>query len=85
MKRLFGWCRKLRQRLHDWYQGKYIPPPPNYPFSRVIFVGPGYYEQPLLAKLLRTLGWFWLEHWKWIIGFTVTVLGLLVAWARLKH
>ncbi len=70
---------QLRQRLRDWYQGKYVPPPPNDPDSGLVIISPGRYEQPLFAKLLRTLGRFWLAHWKWIIGTTLAVLAILVA------
>ncbi len=70
---------QLRQRLRDWYRGQYVPPRPNDPDSPLVVISPGHYEQPLFAKLLRTLGRFWLDRWQWIIGTTVAVLALTVA------
>ena len=70
---------QLRQRLRDWYRGKYVPPPPNYPDSPLFVLSPGHYEQSLFAKLLRTLGRFWLAHWQWVIATTLAVLALLIA------
>lgn len=59
-----------RERIANWYRGKYVRPP-NDPGSSLWFMG--YYEQPALAKLLRRLGTFWLDHWKWIIGIVVAI------------
>ncbi len=72
---------QLRQRLRDWYRGKYVPPPPNYPDSPVFIIPPGHYKQSLFAKLLGTLGRFCLAHWKWVIGATIAVLTL---WAGME-
>jgi len=64
---------KQRERIASWYQGRYVPPPPDDPGSLLAFISPGHYEQPALAKLLRRLGEFWLDHWKWIIGVVVAI------------
>lgn len=67
------------RKIKEWYQGEYIPPPPNDPDSPVVFISPGHYEQPLLAKVLRILGHFWLAHWQWIIGTALAIIAIVVA------
>ena len=75
--RLLDWYRGLRQRLHDWYRGKYVPPRPSTP--DLVVISPGHYDQPVFAKLLRTVGRFCRDHWKWIITITLAVPAVLVA------
>jgi hypothetical protein len=60
------------------YRGNYVPPPPNDPYSSIIIISPGHYEQPLLAQGLGVLGRFWLAHWQWIIVTTLAIIALLV-------
>jgi hypothetical protein len=72
----------IAERLKVWYRGRYISPPPNHPYSSVVFVSPGHYEQPALAKVLGIVGRFWLAHWKWIIGTVIAVVGLYMAGTR---
>ena len=67
------------EKLKDWYRGRYVPPPPNDPNSQVIFLSLGHYEQPALAKILGTLGRFYLAHWQWIIGTVLAVIAIIVA------
>jgi len=69
----------LTERIRKWYRGKYVPPPPNEPNSPIVIVRGGDYEQPILAKLLRILGQFWLRNWKWIITTGIVVLFALIA------
>jgi hypothetical protein len=64
---------RARERIAVWYQGVYVPPPANDPNSSLMFISPGYYEQPAMAKLLRRAGAFWLDHWKWLIGIAVAI------------
>ena len=70
--------RKFVTRLRDWYRGEYIPPPKNNPSSSVFIISPGHYEQPPLAKILRRLGRFWLDHWKWIVAAIVVPVVIAV-------
>lgn len=70
--------KNFTDRIRDWYRGTYVPPPPNDPYSQIVFIGPGRYEQPRLAKILGVLGRFWLKHWQWIVG---TVVAVVTAWA----
>lgn len=55
------------EKIKEWYRGRYVPPPPNDPRSSLVFVSPGHHEQPILARVLGTIGRFWLAHWKWIV------------------
>jgi hypothetical protein len=64
---------EISGHLREWYRGKFIPPPPNDPQSMVVFISPGHYEQPPLAKFLGTVGRFWSNHWKWIITTFIAV------------
>lgn len=69
--------KNVLHRFSEWYQGTYIPPPPNDPYSNIVFISTGHYEQPPLAKILRMLFQFWLDHWKWIIGVAVAILAII--------
>jgi len=69
----------LRIKIKKWYRGKYIPPPTNDPNSPLVVISPGYYKQPLLAKAIGQIGKFWLNHWQWILGILLTIVGLVVA------
>ena len=77
-KRMNG-KKSIRQRLQEWYQGTYVPPPPNDPDSHVVFISPGHYEQTPLAKAVKLLGAFWLKHWQWITGTALAVIGIVVS------
>jgi hypothetical protein len=50
---------------------------------KVGVISPGHYEQPPLAKILGTIGVFWLNHWKWIITTVVAVIGGI--WLKTKQ
>ena len=67
------------EKLKDWYRGQYIPPPPNDPNSRIIFISAGHYRQTALARMLGILGRFYLAHWQWIIGTVLAVIAIIVA------
>jgi hypothetical protein len=69
----------LKERLQEWYRGKYVPPPPNDPGSPLWRISPGHYEQPSLARLLRVIAQFWLAHWQWIIGTAIAIIAIMVA------
>ena len=68
---------RLVDRIRDWYSGRYVPPR-NDPDSTLVVISPGHYEQPLMAKFLRTAGRFWLAHWQWIIGTILAIIGIIV-------
>jgi hypothetical protein len=64
------------EKTKGWYRGRYVPPPPNDPDSSLVFISPGHYEQPILAKTLGVIGRFWLAHWKRRIRAQSTALEL---------
>jgi hypothetical protein len=68
----------LKEKIEDWYRGKYIPPPPDDPNSPIFF-GIGSYQQPLLARIIGAVARFWVEHWQWIIGTILAVVALVVS------
>ena len=43
----------------------------------------GKFEPPLIARILNPLWHFWLRHWKWIIGSTISIIGLYLLWLQL--
>jgi len=70
---------RFAAKMKKWYRGKYIPPPDNDPESLIVVISPGHYEQSPLAKVLGRIGKFWSNHWKWILGFIISIAGLIVA------
>ena len=62
----------MLQKIKNWYQGKLIFPE-NEPDSGVIFVSPGYYEKPFMARVLSRFFVFWLKNWQFIVGTLVAV------------
>lgn len=54
------------EKIKNWWRGKYIPPPKNDPDSQIVFISPGRYERPFLAKVYEFIkynlpnekGWF---------------------------
>ena len=69
---------QILESITNWYRGEYVPPPPNDPNSQLIFISPGHYEQPLLAKILGAIGQFWFAHWKWVIGTAIALAAIFV-------
>jgi hypothetical protein len=70
---------RLVEKIKTWYRGRYVPPPPNDPGSPIVFISPGHYEQPMVAKILGVVATFWLKHWQWIIGTVLAVAAIVVA------
>ena len=69
----------LIQKIKDWYRGEYVPPPENDPDCGVVFISPGYYEQPFLAKVIAGFGRFYFKHWQWVVGTAIAAIGIVVA------
>jgi len=70
---------KLVEKIRIWYRGRYVPPPKSEPGDPFVIVSPGHYEQPRLAKALEAVAQFWLQHWKWLIGTLIALIGVWVA------
>ena len=74
----------ITQRIANWYRGRYIPPPENDPDSSVVIISPGYYEQPLFAKILGAVWRFYRRHWQWVWSTVIALVGLYIAVLTLK-
>jgi len=70
---------KTWDKIKAWYRGTYVPPPENDPESPLVIISPGYYEQPLSARILGTIGRFCLQHWQWIIGTILAIVAIIIA------
>ena len=75
---------RIVDRLEIWYRGKYIQPPENDPDSPIIIVSAGWYEQPLLAKILGAVWSFYCTHWQWLWSTIIAVISLYFAVLSLK-
>jgi hypothetical protein len=62
------------ERLHRWWEGRYVPPD-NHPNSGV-FILQGHYERFWTARWAQVAWEYFKEHHRWIIGL---LFGLLVA------
>jgi len=69
------------ERIRKWYEGKWVPyeNPPN---SSVVIIG-GDYERHWTAEVARTLVTFYLSHWKWLLGFAVSLFALYLGYLKL--
>jgi len=72
------------EKIKKWYRGRYIPPPQNDPGDSVVIIGPGRYEQPLAAKIIKWFAEFWMAHWTWIITTIIMLIGLIVAILKIR-
>jgi|TARA_R110001592_G_scaffold119690_1_gene323029 hypothetical protein len=66
----------LRNKIKEWYRGEYIPPPENDPNSGLVFISPGHYRKPPLAKVIEVSSKFFMAHWQWVIGTTIALVAL---------
>lgn len=74
------------QKIKDWYRGKYVSPKNERIVS--IKIDPekmqiGRFERPHLAKIFNALIRFWLNHWQWIIGTIIALIGLYILYLQL--
>ena len=58
--------------IRSWWDGKHIPEPEGSPFVM------GTIERHWTSKVAHILADFYLQHWKWIWGFTLALVGVLV-------
>jgi len=63
--------------LKHWWQGAYVPPPPNDPYSGFIFISPGTYKLHWSSRAAHMALDFWLKYWQWCLGFGLAVVGLI--------
>lgn len=65
---------KLKDKIENWYQGTYVPPPKNNPNDPFVFMSLGHYEKSAGAKIAE----FHLKHWVVLTPIYITLLGVLV-------
>ncbi len=64
-------------RFKVWYRGQYFEHKAD-PGSRLVFICPGHYKQPPLAKVLRAIGCLLAAHWQWFITVLLMALAIIV-------
>src|SRR5580658_395613 len=67
----------LKGMIESWYDGQFVPYENNANDSVVVFGGT--YKRRWSARVARVLVNFWLNHWQWIIGTALAIMGLAVA------
>lgn len=71
----------MLQRIKDWYEGEFEVYE-NDPNSQVVIIG-GDYKRHWTARIARVVVEFYLDHWKWLWAFSMSVVGLYLAWLKL--
>lgn len=70
---------RLIDRLKKWYEGEYVPPPPNDSSSGNFIIHLGHYERPWLARVIDATGQFLKAHWQWTIGTVLAIVAIIVS------
>ena len=68
------------ERLHRWWEGKYVPPD-NEPNSGV-FILQGHYERHWTARWAQVAWNYFKEHHRWIIGLLFALLVAILVKAK---
>jgi hypothetical protein len=70
---------RFLEKLKKWYEGVYVPPPPNDPHSYIQFVSPGDYDRPWLARAIDAVCIFFKNHWQWATTTILAVIAIVVS------
>lgn len=73
-----------RNGIKNWWQGEYVPPPPNDPNSAVVFLTLGFYRRHWSARTVSALVTFYLRHWQFVLTSAIGLAGLVLAYLALK-
>lgn len=73
-----------RNGIKNWWQGEYIPPPPDNPNSPFVVISAGSYRRHWTARTVRALGAFYLRHWKFLFTLALALGGLIGTYLNLK-
>lgn len=76
--------QRLRKWITDWWEGEYVPPPPNDPHSSIVFISIGFYRRHWTARAVSASADFYLRHWQFIWSFAIGLAGLILAYLALK-
>jgi hypothetical protein len=63
--------RSLLERIRNWYKGSYHPIREELPGGGLAVREVAYYEKSTSAKIATRLVQFWIDNWKWLLGFAV--------------
>ena len=69
----------MKELFKKWWQGTYVPPPRDDPYSSVIVFSQGTYRLHWSSKVAHVGFDFWMKYWQWCIGVTLAVIGI---WKR---
>ena len=67
----------MRQAIRRWWEGTYIPEPPD-----SLFLMP-FCKRHWTAKVARAIAGFIAKEWKWLAGFSVALFMAVAAYLRL--
>jgi len=79
--------KQTYQKLKNWYRGKQIP----YTLQELMDLQrdrldeprikhlPDRFDPPLIARIINSIGRFWLKHWTVLLPVIISVLGIIVA------
>jgi hypothetical protein len=64
--------------IKKWYKGKFIEGKPSHTSEEdgkaILHLYTNYYEQPLLAKILKYIGQAWFSHWKVLLPTAIAII-----------
>lgn len=66
--------RNITEKIKRWYEGTYIPPLENDPYSELFVVGSGHFEKHLLAKGIHHFWCFWKRTWHILFPLIITTI-----------
>lgn len=75
--------RQLSKRVRQWWDGEYVPPPPNDPNSPIVFLSLGHYRRHWTSRTAHAVVDFYLREWRWLLPFLVGVAAALIAIKKL--
>jgi hypothetical protein len=75
--------KRICKTLDDWWQGEFIPLPPNDPNSSFIIFSLGDYCRHWTSRFAHVVVDFYLKEWRWLLPFAVAVTGAVVAIKKL--
>ncbi len=72
------------QIVKRWWRGKFIPPTLDEVRKDIRIPQHGRYERPWPATFIGVIRAFYLQHWQWVWGMIVAIIGLYLAVLALK-
>ena len=69
-----SWLRSVAQRINRLFEGEAV----DLSDENIVYVTVRYHP---VVRLLRRCRLFWVDHWKWLIGTGLVIVG----WIFFKH